>query len=213
MNTLLRYIWFEILMKALVLVVLGLNIRNRPKLYQHRQMILVANHNSHLDTMVLMTLFPFRKMKDIRPVAAMDYFMTSRFRIWFAQKIIRIVPLSRDVKSVRTDPLGSCSEALKQGHSLILYPEGTRGRPEKLEEFMTGIAHLAKRFPDVPVVPVFLHGLGKSLPKGEFLLVPFYCDIFVGDAFFWAGNRKEFMDTLNQRMDQLAKQGPFAAWD
>lgn len=213
MNTLLRYIWFEILMKALVLVVLGLNIRNRSKLYQHRQIILVANHNSHLDTMVLMTLFPFSKKKQIRPVAAMDYFLTSRFRSWFVQKIIQIVPISREIKSVRTDPLGSCSEALKQGHSLILYPEGTRGQPEKLEQFRAGIAHLVKRFPDIPVVPVFLHGLGKALPKGEFLLVPFYCDIFVGDAFFWPGTRKEFMDTLNQRMDQLTEQGKFMPLD
>ena len=200
-------------MKPLVLVILGLNIRNRSKLYEHRQMILVANHNSHLDTIVLMTLFPFSKIKKIRPVAAMDYFFRNRFRKWFAQDIMQIVPVSRKSRTARTDPLESCCKALKQGNSLILYPEGTRGDPEKLEVFKSGIAHLSKRFPDIPVVPVYLHGLGKALPKGEFVLVPFYCDIFVGDSFFWTGSRTEFMDTLNQSMDQMARQGGYEPFD
>lgn len=213
MNTILRYIWFEMLMKPFVMVVLGLNIRNRSKLHQHKQVIFVANHNSHLDTMVLMTLFPFKKIKNIRPVAAMDYFLRNRFLRWFAENIIHIVPISREIKSVRTDPLASCYQALNKGNSLILYPEGTRGHPEKLEEFKTGVAHLVKRFPDMPVVPIFCHGLGKALPKGEFLLVPFYCDIFVGDSIFWQGNRKDFMDSLNSHMHQLADQGQFVAWE
>jgi 1-acyl-sn-glycerol-3-phosphate acyltransferase len=212
MKTILRYIWFEILMKPLVLIVLGLNIRNRSKLYQHKQMIFVANHNSHLDTMVLMTLFPHKKRMNIRPVAAMDYFLRNRFLRWFAENIIQIVPVSRENKSARTDPLASCCQALNQGSSLILYPEGTRGHPEKLENFKTGIAHLVKRYPDVPVVPIFCHGLGKALPKGELLLVPFYCDVFVGDSIFWQGNRNDFMDSLNSNMRQLAEQGQFEAW-
>ena len=213
MNSILRYIWFEIFVKGVVLVVLGLNIRNRCRLHRHKQIILVANHNSHLDTLVLMSLFPYKEMNNIRPVAAMDYFLENPVRRWFAEKIVRIVPLSRHLRSVRVDPLKSCSDALKEGYSLILYPEGTRGNPEKLKDFKTGISHLLERFPDIVVVPVFMHGLGKALPKGEFLLVPFYCDIFVGEPFFWQGDRVEFMETLNQSMNDLAKQGDFKAWN
>ncbi|MCO4836344.1 MAG: 1-acyl-sn-glycerol-3-phosphate acyltransferase, partial [Acidimicrobiaceae bacterium] len=70
--------------QGVVLVVLGLNIRNRDRLHKHKQIILVANHNSHLDTMVLMSLFPYKEMNKIRPVAAMDYFFKHPIRRWFA---------------------------------------------------------------------------------------------------------------------------------
>ena len=213
MNTILRYIWFEIFVKAVVLIVLGLNVRNRSRLGEHKQIILIANHNSHLDTMVLMSLFSYKEMNNVRPVAAMDYFLNHPVRRWFAEKIVRIVPLSRHLKSVHTDPLKCCCDALKEGYSLILYPEGTRGDPEKLRNYKTGIAHLLKRFPDIPVVPVFMHGLGKALPKGDFLLVPFYCDIFVGEAFYWPGDKTKFMETLNKSMGDLAKQGNFTVWE
>ncbi|AQT68045.1 2-acyl-glycerophospho-ethanolamine acyltransferase [Anaerohalosphaera lusitana] len=213
MKTVLRYIWFQVLIKPLVLVVLGLNIRDRSRLHKHKQMILVANHNSHLDTMVLMSLFPFKRIQETRPVAATDYFYKSRLRRWFADNIIQIVPVQREIRSVRLDPLASCSQALKKGQSLILYPEGTRGEPEKLENFKTGIAHLSKRFPEIPVVPIFCHGLGKALPKGDFLLVPFYCDIFIGPPIYWQGNRNTFMKSLNQTMQGLAEQGNFKPWD
>ena len=63
------------------------------------------------------------------------------------------------------------------------------------------------------MVPVFLHGLGKSLPRGEALLVPFFCDVFVGESIFWTGNRESFMHELKVSMNQLAEEGHFAPWE
>ena len=83
----------------------------------------------------------------------------------------------------------------------------------KLDKFKTGIAHLAKRCPEVPIVPVFLHGFGKALPKGEALLVPFFCDIFLGEKIFWTGNKSSFMDKLEGSMLNLARAGNFTAWE
>ncbi len=75
------------------------------------------------------------------------------------------------------------------------------------------MAHLALAHPDVPVIPVFLHGLGKSLPKGSFVPVPFFCDVFVGEPLPRTEDRKIYMQELRERMDTLAAEGRFAEWD
>jgi 1-acyl-sn-glycerol-3-phosphate acyltransferase len=74
-----------------------------------------------------------------------------------------------------------------------------------MSELKSGIAHLAARFPAVPVVPVFMHGLGKSMPRGEWLPVPFFCDVFVGLPLHWNGERKLFMDGLQDSLRVLKK--------
>ncbi len=101
-----------------------------------------------------------------------------------------IIPLERNHPTSCKDPLKGCSEALLNGDILIIYPEGSRGKPESLADFKCGIAHLAKRHPAVPIYPVFLYGLGKALPKGERLLVPFFCDVLIGEPIWWTGDKK-----------------------
>ena len=68
------------------------------------------------------------------------------------------------------------------------------------------MARLAERFPTVPVVPVFMQGLGKALPRGEWLLVPVICDLAVGEPLYGCGSCREFMAKLEGRMQELAGQ-------
>jgi len=162
---------------------------------------------------VLMTLFPQRLLRWLRPVAATDYFLRRRDLAWFALNIIGIIPLARIVHAGHGDPLAGCDAALRDDAILILFPEGSRGEPERLGAFKSGIAHLARRHSATPVIPVFLHGLGKVLPRGELLPVPFFVDVFVGEAMQWTGDRASFMAELDRRIHDLAAEGKFAAWD
>jgi 1-acyl-sn-glycerol-3-phosphate acyltransferase len=208
----LRFLFFLVLVRPLVLMLLGVNARHRERLPLKGPAIIAANHNSHLDTLVLMTLFPPRVLPSLRPVAAADYFLRNRALAWFARSIMGIIPLSRSVKAGDADPLAGCDAALADGAILILFPEGSRGEPEQLGAFKTGIAHLARRHAEVPVTPVFLHGLGKVLPRGAFLLVPFFVDVFVGETIRWAGDRSAFMAELDRRVRALGDEGHFAPW-
>ncbi len=213
MKALLRWLFFVVIVRPLALIVIGLNVRHRERLPKSGPALIVANHNSHLDTLVLISLFPLRQLPQIRPVAAVDYFLRNRVLAWFALNVIGIVPLQREVKASAGDPLAAASATLEEGAILILFPEGSRGEPERLSRFKSGVAHLAKRHAEVPVVPIFLHGLGKALPKGEAILVPFFCDVFVGEGLYWNGDKQGWMTDLDDAMHVLATEGKFSPWE
>lgn len=214
MNHFLRTVFFALVVRPLMMVVLGTNIRRGELLPESGPAIIVANHNSHLDVFALMNVLGLQRLRHVRPVAAADYFMTRPLRRWFATRIVGIIPIDRK-KTRREDgkhPLEPISEVIRDGGIVLLFPEGTRGEPEQMDDFQTGVAHLAKRHPDVPITPVFMHGLGKALPKGEAILVPFFCDIFVGAPIPKELPKKQFMDTLEQAMTNLKAELPAQDW-
>lgn len=204
MGALLRRLFVVLVAWPVALVLIGIHVRHRERLPARGPAIVAANHNSHLDTLTLLSLFPLSIIPRVRPVAAADYFLSNRLLAWVSTRLVGILPIARKVR--KTDPLLGCYEALQRGEILIVFPEGSRGEPERMGELKTGIAHLAERHPDVPVVPVFLHGLGLALPKGEALLVPRFCDVYVGEAIRWTGERGSFMHALHGSLEQLGQQ-------
>lgn len=206
-------ILFSLITRIVVLLVIGLHVRYRERLPDSGPAILVANHNSHLDTLVLMSLFPLSRVHQLRPVANEQYFLQQGdWLAWFSHHVLQIIPVSCELKTGESREessshrafFKSCTTALAQNQILILYPEGTRGEPERLGEFRSGIAHLAKQHPEVPIIPIFLHGLGKSLPKGEILLVPFLCWICIGEPIYWNGQKQAFLHHLTERIQALS---------
>lgn len=207
----LRLLFFALLIRPVLGLVFGLNIRRRDGLPADGPAIVAANHNSHLDTMVLLSMFPLALLHRVRPVAAMDYFLTNPLLAWFSEQIIGIIPIRRGAGRGE-DPLALPEAALAAGDILVIFPEGTRGEPEEMARFKKGIARLAERAPDVPVVPVFMHGLGKSMPKGAWIPVPLFLDVFVGTPRRWTGDRNAFMQSLTDDMRKLSEEGGFPGW-
>lgn len=211
MKRVLQLAFFALVVRPVLLVVLGMNVRGRENLPQQGPAVLVANHNSHLDTLTLMALFPLKDLHLLRPAAAADYFLANKWLNWFVSTVINIIPLARG--AVKKNPLADLEAALDRGEILILFPEGSRGEPEKRAEFKRGVAYLAKARPGIPVHPVFMHGLGKALPKGSLILVPFNCDVIAGAPMAWTGDAQSFMGELETRMGALAAEGRFQPWE
>ncbi len=213
MSKILRGAFFLLIVRPVLTLMLGTHVRGRENLPVKGPAIIVANHNSHLDTLTIMALFPMRYLPKLRPVAAMDYFMRTGLMAWFATNIIGIIPIARGGHAQGVNPLEPCERALDRGEILIIFPEGSRGEPEKLQQFKKGVAHLAKARPQTPVHPLFMHGLGKALPKDSILIVPFNCDVAAGEPFTWNGSIEGFMDRLQSRMAALAAEIHVVPWD
>ena len=186
---------------------LGLRVHHRERLPQQGPAILVANHNSHLDILALLALFPLGRVPSVQPVAATDYFYKSRWLRWFSTRLVGVIPVIRNNGQLADhDPLEGCYQALAAGQVLIIFPEGTRGQPEQLGTLKSGIWYLARRFPQVPIVPVFMAGMGKSMPRGAPLAVPLNVEAIVGQAIPFIEDKMQFMNALLTKFHELRAQ-------
>jgi 1-acyl-sn-glycerol-3-phosphate acyltransferase len=171
-----------------------------------QQRIYYANHTSHLDTLVIWSLIPRDQRRRVRPAAAQDYWWTSRWRRYVAERVLHCVPVVRHRTSAAQNPLEAVEAALAQGDSLIIFPEGTRGSGDSIQAFRSGLYHLAAKFPEVELVPVYLHNLNRILPKGEFLPVPIVCTVAFGAGLrlMEGETRDAFIARARTALQQLA---------
>jgi len=139
-----------------------------------RQRIYYANHTSHFDTLVIVAALPAELRSETHPVAALDYWGASALRRFIAVECLNAVLIDRSGQS-SADPLQAPAALLARGHSLILFPEGTRGTDGDVGRFRSGLYNLTQRFPQAELVPVYLDNPRRVMPKGSFLIVPLIC--------------------------------------
>jgi 1-acyl-sn-glycerol-3-phosphate acyltransferase len=210
---LIRLLLLILIARPIAQFITGADVIGRDKLPRSGPAIIAANHNSHIDTLLLLTLFPPRLMSKVRPAAAADYFLKDPFIGWFSRRLVGIVPVERAMAGTGADVLAPVREALDQGAIIILFPEGTRGvGDDEMAEFKSGIARLAEAFPHAPVLPIWIEGAGRVLPKGSFFPVPMNCTVLVGEALHWAGDRAAFMGRLRERLLALRAEAPPQRW-
>src|ERR1051326_3110940 len=147
-----------------------LSITGRHNLDVPGSFVLVANHASHLDTLCLLAALPLGRLHQAFPAAATDYFFVSHSRLAIAVLAVNALPFDRS-RHVRHS-IQRCRQLLSEpGNILILYPEGTRTTTGAMGAFKPGIGKLVAGL-DVPVIPCFLQGAFKALPKGNWLPRP-----------------------------------------
>jgi 1-acyl-sn-glycerol-3-phosphate acyltransferase len=143
------------------------------------QRIYFANHQSHFDLVLIWAALPRELRATTRPIAARDYWTSTKLKRWITREIFNAVYVSRE-RSADEDPLEPLLEALRHGDSLVIFPEGTRGNKGTPAPFKAGLYHLAEAFPNVPLVPAWIDNVQRVMPKGEVVPVPILCSVSFG---------------------------------
>jgi len=143
------------------------------------QRIYFANHQSHADLVMIWAALPQELRSVTRAIAAKDYWTKTPFKQWLTTAVFNVIYVSRD-RSSDEDPLEPLFEALQNGDSIILFPEGTRGFTGEPQPFKAGLYNLALKFPNVVLVPAWINNVQHVLPKGEVVPVPVLCSVTFG---------------------------------
>ncbi len=143
------------------------------------QRIYFANHQSHADLVLMWAALPEELRSITRPIAAKDYWTKTAFKRWITTSVFHAIYVDR-VKTSDQDPLEPLIEALTNGDSIILFPEGTRGNQEEPQSFKSGLYNLAVKFPNVVLVPAWINNVQRVIPKGEVVPVPILCSVTFG---------------------------------
>ncbi|HEY1394334.1 MAG TPA: lysophospholipid acyltransferase family protein, partial [Methylibium sp.] len=114
-----------------------------------------------------------------RPIAAKDYWTSSRLKQWLTREVFNAVYVDRQRKDDQ-DPLEPLLEALDKGDSLVIFPEGTRSNKGEPQAFKSGLYHLAAQFPGVQLIPAWIDNVQRVMPKGEVVPVPILCTVTFG---------------------------------
>ena len=143
------------------------------------QRIYFANHQSHLDWLLIWAALPMELRARTRPIAARDYWTSSPFKQWLTSAVFHAVYVSR-TRIDDQDPLEPLVDALRGGDSLVIFPEGTRSNQDQPKPFKSGLYHLAEQFPDVQLIPAWIDNVQRVMPKGEVVPVPILCTVTFG---------------------------------
>jgi long-chain acyl-CoA synthetase len=134
----------------------------RANIPHNRNVIVVANHASHLD--MGLVRFALGSYGDaIVSLAAQDYFFESGFKRAFFENLTNLKPIDR--RASLRQSMRQASEVIDQGKTVLLFPEGTRSASGAMQEFKPLVGHLALSH-GVDILPIHLAGTHAAMGKG-----------------------------------------------
>ncbi|MEM6854779.1 MAG: lysophospholipid acyltransferase family protein [Planctomycetota bacterium] len=183
-----------------------LRIEGREHLPSEPPFVLVANHSSHLDALVLAAALPARHRRYVFPISAGDVFFETKLATAFSAWCLNALPMWR--KNAGRHAMGQLRERFVAGDAgFILFPEGTRSPDGKLQKFRAGVGMLVAGA-DVPVVPCYLSGAFNALPKGAAFPRPRSLRLRIGEPMNFAetpNHKTGWQDVAGKVRDEVQR--------
>jgi 1-acyl-sn-glycerol-3-phosphate acyltransferase len=135
----------------------SVSVRNRERLRSDRAFVVVSNHQSLLDILVLFRLYRHFKWVSKAVIFRLPF-------IGWNMSMNRYIAIRRGDPKDAVRMMNACGDALESGSSILIFPEGTRSLDGELRDFRHGAFTLALRH-KVAILPIVLDGTLDALPK------------------------------------------------
>ncbi|MBU1700638.1 MAG: 1-acyl-sn-glycerol-3-phosphate acyltransferase [Candidatus Eisenbacteria bacterium] len=196
-----RFLLYLLVLRPLIWAVFGINIRGRENLEDLDRFILISNHNSHLDTLLLYAALPLRQILRTHPVAAGDYFAKSNGLFRIISFLFQPIWIDRSGESGKALP--AIQAALDRGANIIIFPEGTRGEPGRMQGFRSGIGRIVEANRSIPVVPAFLEGPERAFPRKAPFPIPLWNHVTIAPPQRLQGDCSDITLSLQRGLEDL----------
>jgi 1-acyl-sn-glycerol-3-phosphate acyltransferase len=181
-SRLVRFIWSLILKNWFYTFYIRLEIKGGDfqELYRkHKKLIIISNHASHLDATSIAASIPRGHWLDLYMAAAKDYFFSNWLFTFFSQHCLGAIPIERKDRKGEAVQLIIALLTQLDRMWLIIFPEGTRTKDGKIQEFKRGISIFAQKT-NTPILFLYIDGNSRLWPKGAIFAKPGKLTIHIG---------------------------------
>ena len=155
------------------------------------QRVYYANHTSHLDMLVIWSALPDYVRRNVRPVAAKDYWSKGLFKPYIAKRLFNAILLERQNVKAHHNPIDEMLQEMGDRYSIIIFPEGGRQSSGHMAEFKSGLYYMCKRRPELELIPIYINNMNRILPRGTYLPVPLLSHVTFGPPLWLEENEKK----------------------
>lgn len=177
-----RFIWSLILKNWFYTFYIRLDVKGGSfhELYEkHKKLIIISNHASHLDATSIAASIPRTRWTDLYIAAAKDYFFSNPLFTFFSQHCLGAIPIDRKDRKGEAVQLILTLLSQLERMWLIIFPEGTRTKDGKIQEFKRGVSIFAQKT-NTPILFLFIEGNSRLWPKGAIFAKPGKLTIHIG---------------------------------
>ena len=196
---------FSFFCRLVLQFVFRVKFNNTKYLYQQKQFIIVANHTSHMDTVCLLSAMPRTKIVWVKPVSAQDYFGKNRVQSSISNFFINTLLINRRLAfDIRDQFVDKIVEALDEGYSIIIFPEGTRSKTGVMQKLKYGISYVLQERPDIHYIPTYLRGMRHLLSFSNVFKSSNASVIFGEPSLVDSNQNRQIMTKIENKLTELA---------